>query len=115
MTLRQAKWAMAIALALTCLSVRPASADEPIAIVDGTVTVEGKPLAAGRIFFHLDDDQFFGAKIKEGRYKASRAPVGTWKVTVEGEAVPKRYASEETSPLTVQIKEGTNTFDIDFK
>jgi hypothetical protein len=46
----------------------PATASgEDAATVKGTVTVRGKPLATGRIFFYLGNDQFVGAKIKDGK------------------------------------------------
>ena len=74
--------------------------------VSGSVRVGDKPLAAGRIIFHLDGGQFVGAKIKDGAYRIDRVPVGTHKITVEGDGVPARHASDETSSLTIEVKEG---------
>ena len=45
------------------------SVAQATAPVRGHVTFEGKPLAAGRIIFYLFDDEFVGAKIKNGAYK----------------------------------------------
>jgi hypothetical protein len=80
--------------------------------VSGMITVAGKPLAAGRIFFHLEDGQFVGAKVKDGKYTVNRVPVGTRKVSVEGKGVPKKYASEDTSGLTLEVKDGSATHDL---
>jgi hypothetical protein len=79
--------------------------------VMGTIIVGGKPLATGRIIFHLDNGQFVGSKVKDGKYVIDRVLVGTRKVTAEGEGVPAKYASEHTSSITAEVKEGTGTFD----
>jgi hypothetical protein len=57
------------------------------------------------------DDPFVGAKVKDGKYTVNRVPVGRYKVTFEGEGVPSKYASEDTSGLRVEVREGANTFD----
>jgi hypothetical protein len=80
--------------------------------IAGRITIDGKPLVAGRIFFHLDDGQFVGAKVKDGKYVVNRVPAGTRKVTVEGMGVPAQYASEDTSGLTLVVKDGKATHDI---
>jgi hypothetical protein len=69
-----------IALAAVYLASPPARADE----ATSAVTLYGKPLAQGRILFHLDQDQFVGAKIKKGNYAIAMVPVGTRRITVEG-------------------------------
>jgi hypothetical protein len=92
------------------LSTSHASAND--GKVSGTITVAGKPLAAGRIFLHLEDGQFVGAKVKDGKYTVNRVPVGTRKVSVEGKGVPKKYASEDTSGLTLEVKDGNATHDL---
>jgi hypothetical protein len=79
--------------------------------VTGKVVVAGKPLASGRIIFHLDNGQFVGSKVKNGDYTIARVPVGTRNVTVEGAGVPAKYAAEDTSALMVEVKEGSATFD----
>ena len=83
--------------------------------VTGKVVMAGKPLASGRILFHLDNGQFVGSKVKDGDYSIDRVPVGTRKVTVEGEGVPAKYADEDTSGLMLEVKEGTGPFDIILK
>jgi hypothetical protein len=81
--------------------------------VMGTVTLNGKPIAEGKVTFHLANDQFVGSKIKDGRYLIERVPVGTRKVTIEGKGVPAKYGSEETSSLTAEVKKGAEiNFDL---
>ncbi len=80
------------------------TAEPPVTCtVSGIVTLRGKPLERARIIFHLDNDQFVGAKIRDGKYRVERVPPGRWKVTVEAEGLPARYASEEQSALMVEI------------
>ena len=82
--------------------------------VNGLIVLGGKPIP-GKITFHLDD-QFVGAKVKEdGKFKVNRVLVGKYKVTIEGKGVPAKFTSEDVSPLTVEVKEGDNTFDFDLQ
>jgi hypothetical protein len=80
--------------------------------VKGNITVNGKPLAAGKITFHLDNGQFVGAKFKNGSYTVDRVPVGTHRITVEGEGVPAKYSSEDTTGLMAEVKEGAANLDL---
>jgi uncharacterized protein (TIGR03067 family) len=95
----------------------PAAKQAGSPVVTGRVTLLGKPLTRGKITFHLDNDQFVGARIKDGEYTVERVPPGRWKVTVEGEGVPAKYASGEQSELTVEVhKEGLRqTVDLDLR
>ncbi len=90
------------------------AADEELATVEGTVTYKGKPLPDGTITFHLKDDQFVGAKLKDGKYRVDRVPVGEFTVTIESKKVrlPAKYSAEETSGLKLSVKKGKNTADI---
>ena len=95
---------------LLLLSATPALAAD--GKVQGHVTLNGKPLSAGKITFHLPNGQFVGARLnKDGTYAVDRVPVGTWKVTIEGADVPVRYSSEGKSSLQVEVRKGTNTLD----
>jgi len=84
------------------------AADEELATVGGRVTYQGKPLTDGKITFHLQDDQFVGARIKNGKFRVDRVPAGVVKVTIESKKVrlPAKFASPETSGLSVEIKKG---------
>ncbi len=43
-------------------------------------------------------------------------PVGKHRIALRAAGgVPHKYASVETSGLTLEVKEGTNSFDIDIK
>jgi hypothetical protein len=107
--------APAIALTLALFFVGPVSADEPTPLISGTVHYQGKPLDGGRIIFHLNGDEFVGGKIKGGAYKVTRVPVGAWRVSIEAMGMPAKYASEEATTLTVQVRAGTNVFDFDLR
>jgi hypothetical protein len=84
--------------------VTPARAAD--ADATGQVTLKEKPLAEGKITFHLANDQFVGSKVKNGKFLVKRLPTGQHRVTIEGKGVPKKYGSEETTPLIVEVKEG---------
>jgi hypothetical protein len=96
-------------LLLTAPSVAVADGE-----VAGTIRIDGKPLAGGKIAFHRDNGQFVGSKVKDGKYKVDRVPAGILRVTLEGKGVPLKYASEDTSGLVVEVVEdGPNRFDFD--
>ena len=86
------------------------AADEELATVGGRVTYQGKPLTDGKITFHLQDDQFVGGKIKDGRFRVDRVPFGEVKVTIESKTIrlPVKFASPETSGLSMEIKKAKN-------
>jgi hypothetical protein len=104
----------AVAISLSLMAYGRGAAAQTTAPVSGHVVFNGKPLAAGKIVFYLDDDEFVGAKIKDGRFKLRRAPAGTWRVAIESDDVPAKYRGEETSGLSVRIKAGVaNQFDFE--
>jgi hypothetical protein len=105
----------AFALALALFFVGPVSADEPTPVISGSVNYQGKPLDGGRIIFYLEGDEFVGGKIKSGAYKVTRVPVGAWRVSIEAMGMPRKFASEEATVLTVQVRAGTNVFDFDLR
>lgn len=99
-----------VAFCVSLLSAGPVRAAD--GKLSGSVTIDGKPLAAGRVFFHLDDGQFVGAKVIDGAYSIDRVPTGTRKITVEGKGVAPKFTSENTSGLTMKVEKGKSTFDI---
>jgi hypothetical protein len=110
------QWLAVFAACVVLASGGPAPcAAEELGTVEGTVTYEGLALQEATITFHLTDDQFVGAKVKEGKYRVDRVPAGKVKVTVVAKKhrLPEKYAFEETTPLTVEIKEGKNTVNLD--
>jgi hypothetical protein len=108
--------ALLVALAVARLhAAPPAGVDEKFAPVNGTVTLDGKPLAEARVLFH-QGDQFVGAKIRGGKYRVRWVPVGGHKVTVEllkeGKSVlPPKFSEEDKAVLRVEVKEGVNVLD----
>jgi hypothetical protein len=100
-------------MALLCLGAR-AIAQDAAAAVRGKITVDGKPLLAGRVFFVIGEDQFVGAKVKDGVYKVDRVPVGMHVVSVEFKGVLAQYSDK--SVLRVEVaQKGPNVFDFDLK
>jgi len=84
--------------------------------VEGIVTLKGKPVASGRIIFHLDKDQFVGARIQEdGSYRIDRVPAGTWKITIEGDGIDPKFSGENKTPLVAEVKEGKSNLNIELK
>jgi RNA polymerase sigma factor (sigma-70 family) len=84
--------------------------DEALASVGGRVIYNGRPLTDSVIIFHLKDDQFVGARVKDGMFRVDRVPPGAIQVTIESKKVPipAKFADAETSGLKVEIKKGRN-------
>jgi hypothetical protein len=91
-----------------------AATEEGLATVEGTVALNGQALTDSTVTFHLKDGQFIGGRIRDGRFRVDRVPVGTVKVTVESKTLrlPARYASEDASGLTVEVKGGVNKVEL---
>ena len=69
------RFSVVVALFTTAFLVAGAqarAADETVT-VEGTITLDGKPLAGARVFFHVGAGQFVGAK--------TGADGGTWRST----------------------------------
>lgn len=86
---------------------------EDSASVQGKVTIDGMPLAKGRIFFHVAKGQFIGAQIKDGEYVIDRAFAVRCPVTVEGPGVNQKYVDQEATSLVVDLKPGKNEVNLD--
>lgn len=95
---------------------RVLAADETISI-EGKVTLDGKPLANGKIIFHQSDGQFIGTKIKDGKYQMKKVPTGTYTVTLEmrretpggkEQVLPAKYSAEDQAVLRVEVTKGIN-------
>jgi hypothetical protein len=94
----------------------PASAaDKELATVGGKVMYKGVLLTDATITFHLEDEQFVGARIKKGTFRVDRVPAGVAKVTIESKKVrlPAKYALPETSGLSVKVKKGKVAVDFE--
>lgn len=99
-------------------AARPGGKAEPAPAIRGTVTLDGEPLSGGKITFHLPGSEFVGSKTdKTGKFEVSRVPAEEpLRVTIEGEDVPVRYASEETTSLRIEAsRNGDNVFAFELK
>jgi hypothetical protein len=133
---------LALAAAAGCSKGPPAGAAlaQPYP-VSGTVLLPGKqPLRGGTIYFTPTEIKA-GRKIRyegagqvdaQGRYKVgfngdgAGVPAGDYKVTVKprdyqelrnsnSSMIPRRYREPSDTPLTVTVKEESNTFDFELK
>jgi len=128
---------------LAVLALTAASCGRPSwATVSGKVTVDGKPVTVGTVLFVGPNNQIAtGTLNAEGRYVASRVPMGTVKVAVQTLQpnqvkaaanrpkdapplpnrltnlipVPQKYTDPETSGLTCDVKEKQQEYNIDLK
>lgn len=101
-------------IAIAAIQVRVLSAGDanvpPGTTVTVTATLDGKPLANGRISFHLPKNQFAGGKIESGKCQLDCVPAGIHRVTIESKGLPKRYSSPEQAGLVVEVNPGDNNF-----
>jgi len=96
--------------------------------VSGKVTLDGKPLAAGQVTFHHKDFKFaqvFPAAVKDGAYSVAGLPPDTYVIVVGPPQapppgapkidIPAKYLDRKSSGLTVDVKAGANTFNLELK
>jgi hypothetical protein len=107
---------------------------EPTGEIEGTVTLDGKPLAGGYVMFHPtrkttpseSSGIFCSIVASDGSFRTS-LPIGPRKVTVEGlywksmavidppaigRPVPERYRNKDRSSFIIDVKRGKQTFDL---
>lgn len=101
----------------------------PSGRVSGTVSYQQEPVSAGTIQFTLNGGGSADAAPLQsgGRYKLARPlPVGTYTVTISAPSasspeealqmstdnIPAKYQSVLTSPFTVEVEPGDNSFDM---
>jgi hypothetical protein len=104
-----------VALAAFLVTSHSARADEGASAVKGTVTLNGEPLKKGKTFFWIDEDQFVGARIRNGEFIIEKVPVGDRRITVEGEGVPAKYSDHLKTPLKVAVTKDGETLNLDLK
>jgi hypothetical protein len=112
-TIRDVLWLMVVAgLVLGWwLLWRSIPAD---ARASGSISVAGKPLADGRVCLHSTNGQIIGARAVNGQFQIHNAPVGRFRVTIDGDGVASRY-SADNSELSVEVRRGVNTFNFELR
>jgi hypothetical protein len=101
---------------LMALAGAARAADPETGMVEGKVTLNGKPLVKGKVIFHLKDGNAITADLKEdGSYMAKDVPTGTLPVSIQGEGVPKKFTDRKTTPLQLEVKAGKSTADFELK
>lgn len=108
----------AVALAVSAVILfgakAPAQGGKKTNEVAGKVTFAGEPVAKGKIAFHPEKGKGPAtATIADGTYSLKDIRTGSYKVTIEGEKIPKDFAYTKTTPLTVEVKPGANALDFD--
>jgi hypothetical protein len=107
--------ALALGSGLLLALAAGAPAAEKTGSLTGKVTLNGKPLAKGKVSFHPAKGKAVTADVQDGSYSAKGVPVGKLRVTVEGKDVPKKFSSPDTSGLVAEVTEGVTTLDINLK
>lgn len=84
--------------------------------VQGTVTLDGKPLADAKLVFHPLKGKLGGSATTDqvGKF-TQELPPGQFVVTVEKDGVPAKYTGPQTSGLRVEIQSGDNEFKLELK
>jgi hypothetical protein len=119
-----------VALAVLLLPgvLRAEEKEAASAKVEGTVTLDGKPLAKAKVSFHPTDEKglvLSAMTDEDGKYRLSvgkkdNAVPGTFRVTVEKkldgkETLPPSYADKEKATLMTVIQKGGTVFDLVLK
>lgn len=76
--------------------------------VTGTITVAGKPLTEGRIYWFTADGDFHGARIVDGSFRLEQIPIGEYRVIIEGDEVAPIYSDLSLATVT-RITSNTST------
>jgi hypothetical protein len=103
---------LATACLLTLAAGTASAADTK---VSGRVTLDGTPLAAGKLTCYLENGEFVGTVVKDGEFAFDkvRLPAGSFTVTIEGNGVPAKYGRENASSLSIKVVEGANLFNFE--
>jgi hemoglobin len=94
---------------------KPADDADRTASVSGKVTVDGKPLDAGKVIFHPEEGKSVSVMLKEdGSFELKALKPGKYILTVDaGPAVALKYSDPTKSGLQVVVLKGTNNHDIE--
>ena len=126
-----------VSILLVCLLLGgcgPRGLPEPKRVlVSGTVTLDGKPLSDGIVYFKTPEEGLVdGVEIKEGKFEGKAATgerrveicqfregppyidMGFGKMPTKSNTIPKRYNSDSTFTVTVTDR-GPNEFTFEVK
>jgi hemoglobin len=94
---------------------KPGDDTDKTASVSGKVTVDGKPVVAGKVIFHPEEGKSISTELKEdGTFELKALKPGKYTLTVEaGPAVPLKYSDPTKSGLQVVVLNGKNGHDLD--
>lgn len=97
----------------------PTPAPAPGKGLTGRVTLQGKPLTGAEVTLvtlGLPQPKVFTVPIQaDGGYSFADIPPGKYVAIVTGKGVPGKYQTTQTSGLTIEVKAGANTNDIELK
>ncbi|MCI0357390.1 MAG: hypothetical protein L0211_02760 [Planctomycetaceae bacterium] len=100
-----------VVIGLVTLTPWTAQAAEGAGSVNGRVTLNGVPLAEGKLLLcRPGDKEKVETPIKAGLFAIEMVAAGKYDVAIQGGGVPAKYTSLDTSGLTVEIKAGKNEF-----
>lgn len=83
--------------------------------VSGRVTLDGQPLAKGRLVLHPPDGRPIEIEITDGAFAAKDVPIAEMRVVIQGEGVPESFARKETTALVVQTLAEANVFNLELR
>jgi len=103
-----------VAVWLITLVAWPAHAADGTGSVSGRVTLDGVPLAEGKLLLRKPGEKekaTIQTPIKAGKFMVEIIPPGKYAVAIQGAGVPAKYTSPDVSGLLVEVKPGTSVFD----
>lgn len=84
--------------------------------IKGSVSYQGRPVAAGIVKFHSPGDHLEMAYVRDGAFSITDVPPGEVQVTVEpqgkGNEIPRKYSDLKSSPLVYTITPKTRELAI---
>lgn len=107
------RWAIVVALYFS-LTVSVAHAVDGAGSIKGRVALNGAPLAEGKLLLRKPGEKdTLETPIKEGQFSIEMVAAAKYVVAIQGKGIPEKYSSFEVSPLTIEIKAGSNEIIFD--
>jgi hypothetical protein len=124
------KWCLVTLVMIAGLTVLTGCGGQATTVT-GAVLLDGQPLQGGFIVLYGSSGACVSTSIVNGTYEVRQPPRGGVTVAIfdglppmrrevaatakspRSSSVPMRYQSKETSPLKVEVKEGTNAFNVE--